>query len=275
MSSGNPKIVVPCLAYHRLHDGAAPSQGYLKAFSMDVGIFRDQLAALESAGYTACHLTDLLMWRRGSSKPPEHPIFITFDDGWASNLLLAAPELHRYHMPWTIFVVADLRSEIFEEGGGLDRALTPDEITQLVAAGVVIESHGLTHHPLTELTKDELDWELHESRTRLEALTQQPVAWIAAPYGLANSRVIHAVREAGYHGLACGAFGVNTITQEPLIRLRRIAARPSWSGEQLLQMLSPGTLKRTARMGNFKRKIRLMLGHRWSTRLRRLIRSKV
>lgn len=273
MTAASSNILIPCLTYHRLHEGGGPAEGFLRAFSIEVTRFREHLEALHQAGYVAVPLSDYFVWQQGS-QPPPRPIFLTFDDGWASNLLLAQPELRRLSMPWTLFLTADRQAAAFREGGKLDRALTDDEMAALVAEGVSIQSHGLTHRPFTELTESELCRELFESRARIEALTGQPVEWLASPYGLADRRVETAARQAGYRGLASGLTGANRLLETKLIPLRRLGVRPDWRAEELLAALSPGALARAARSGDFKRRVRLILGHRLSSRLRAALRGR-
>jgi peptidoglycan/xylan/chitin deacetylase (PgdA/CDA1 family) len=266
-------IFIPCLVYHRLHQGAGPLNPGLQAFSLEVSLFRSHMEALQNAGYSAAALADFVAWKKGAGRPPAKPIVITFDDGWASNLSIAWPVMKQLHFPCTIFVVADRGVEVFNEGGNLDRPLTDEEVAQLADEGVSIQSHGLTHRPFTEMPRDTLDLELRESRRRLEALTGKPVAWLAAPFGLANHAAEIAARKAGYLGFDQGLTGANSLSTD-LFSLRRLGVRPSWSAEDLLQKLTPETLKRAALIENLKRRIRLLLGQRNSARLRSFIRGK-
>jgi peptidoglycan/xylan/chitin deacetylase (PgdA/CDA1 family) len=266
-------IFIPCLVYHRLHQGAGPLNPGLRAFSLEVSLFRSHMEALQSAGYRAASLADFVSWKKGAGRPPAKPLLITFDDGWASNLSLALPVMKQLHFPCTIFVVADRGVEVFNEGGDLDRALTDEEVAQLADEGVSIQSHGLTHRPFTEMHQDELNLELRESRRRLEALTGKPVEWLAAPFGLANRTVEAAARAAGYIGFDQGLTGANSLSTD-LFSLRRLGVRPSWSADDLLGKLTPDNLRRAALTENFKRRIRLSLGQRNSARLRSFIRGK-
>lgn len=273
MHAGSRENRLPCIVYHRLHKAGAAIAPELLNFSVEVGRFREHLAALADAGYTALTPQDIYTWQ-GGSRRVRQPILITFDDGWASNFELARPELKRHRMPWVLFVTADPHAAVFEEGGDVDRPLTESEIVALSKDGTTIASHGLTHRPLTQLSTYDVCWELVESRRRLETLVEKPVEWFAAPFGLSNRKIEKAVRMAGYRVFASGKAGDTPIDYEDFLNLHRIAAHPSWSGEDLINALSRENLKRSARRANLKRRIRLLLGHDLSCRIRTFLRER-
>jgi len=270
--TSNP--LLPCLVYHRLHRGAGPEDPYLRAFSIEAERFREQMEGLCKAGFVAGSLTDFSAWQEGKCPPPEKPLLLTFDDGWASNFTLAWPELRRLGMACTIFVVADRQAEIFGEGADLDRPLRDEEMLVLAAEGACIQSHGLTHRPLTELSDEDLSREIVESRHRLERLLKEPIEWLAAPYGLSDKRVEHFVRRAGYRGFVPGLIGANRLARGLPMSLRRLGVRPCWSSEELISKVSSWSLFRAALAGNLKRRLRIALGHKWSSRLRGIIRGR-
>ena len=77
--------------------------------------------------------------------------------------------------------------------------LTQAELQQLVAAGMTIGAHTLTHPILTQLSP-ELAWaEIVESRARLESVIGKPIWAFAYPFGDETSvspRVIAMVKQA-------------------------------------------------------------------------------
>jgi peptidoglycan/xylan/chitin deacetylase (PgdA/CDA1 family) len=261
-------LTIPCLVYHRLHRGAGPEDRLFRAFSISLESFQDHLTALQNEGYQAVPLNDFPAWQKGASSPPARPIFITFDDGWESNVL-AWRELRGRGMTCDIFVTADREAPVFKEGKGIDRPLSEEEIRQLAAEGVGTQSHGWSHRPFTELPEENLQKELFESKKGLEKLAGQPVNWLAAPYGLSNRRVEAAARQAGYQGFAQGLAGLNTLRQNPFC-LKRIGVSASWSGEELLARLTLNGIKGLAKRKNYERRVRIFLGQKWSARLRAL-----
>jgi len=266
--------VIPCLVYHRFHSGVGPSSDYLKAFSMDIGIFREHLEALSEAGYTTGTLDDLFAWQEGSKPVPQKPLLISFDDGWASNYSLAFPQLTRMKMKWSVFVVVELQAHVFSEGEDIDRRLSDEEIVELSDAGVSIQSHGMTHQPFTEIPNEDIAWEAIESKKQLEGLVQKPVEWFCAPYGLSNRRVEGIIKKAGYRGYAPGPIGASRLMDSPF-KLRRIGPPPHFSAEQLMERLSPRWLRQAAIRGNIQRRIRLILGFERSKKLRAFMRGRI
>ena len=110
-------------------------------------------------------------------------MLITFDDGYRDNLENAAPVLHRHGYPAVQFVplgyVGD-RAPAAARGaprrhGVLNRTVDWDELGELEAAGVRIESHGISHRPLADLELDEAAREIAISKLRLEERLGRPV----------------------------------------------------------------------------------------------------
>jgi peptidoglycan/xylan/chitin deacetylase (PgdA/CDA1 family) len=58
----------------------------------------------------------------------------------------------------------------------------------------------VTHPHLTATTDAELDWELVESKRRIEAEIGRPCRFLAYPYGEHDLRVREAAQAAGYEG---------------------------------------------------------------------------
>jgi peptidoglycan/xylan/chitin deacetylase (PgdA/CDA1 family) len=71
-------------------------------------------------------------------------------------------------------------------------------LRQAVASGMTLGVHSATHRSLTELTDDELGYELITSRAVIARETGANPTFFAYPYGLWNPRVQRAVRAAGY-----------------------------------------------------------------------------
>jgi peptidoglycan/xylan/chitin deacetylase (PgdA/CDA1 family) len=115
---------------------------------------------------------------------------ITFDDGNASDLAYALPELQRRGLSATFFVVAGR----LDEPGFLDG----EGVRALAAAGMAIGCHGMRHVPWRTVSDHELHNELVEARRTLEAVVEQPVVEAACPFGSYDRRVLTALRHSGY-----------------------------------------------------------------------------
>jgi peptidoglycan/xylan/chitin deacetylase (PgdA/CDA1 family) len=91
----------PILTYHRVNDDA---DDFLPA--VPASVFERHMAYVASA-YRVMPLTEMVeRAQRGSL--PRNRLAITFDDGYRDNLTHAAPILHRYGLPATIFLATGL-----------------------------------------------------------------------------------------------------------------------------------------------------------------------
>lgn len=139
-------------------------------------------------------------------------IAITFDDGYADNLRVAAPLLVKHGLPFTVFVTTDFVRE------GASGFLTPTELKELAQVpGASIGAHGRSHRPLTECGDDELAVELTDSKRYLEDLLGQPITSLAYPHGAADRRVRDAAERAGYQLGACSYFDINRPGRDALM----------------------------------------------------------
>jgi peptidoglycan/xylan/chitin deacetylase (PgdA/CDA1 family) len=115
---------------------------------------------------------------------------ITFDDGNASDVEVALPELRARGLRATFFVVADRL--------GSPGFLSAEDMRELVAAGMAIGSHGVRHVPWRGLDRAELEAETAGSRATLEEALGTPVEQAALPFGSYDRRALRAARAAGY-----------------------------------------------------------------------------
>lgn len=119
------------------------------------------------------------------------------------------------------------------------RALSPDELRQLGADGLVeIAAHTVTHPVLSALPVMEQKQEISESKTRLEEMLGQAVSSFAYPFGGRahyTEASVAAVREAGFEQ-ACSNFpGIARRRTDPW-QLPRFLVR-DWDGEQFARAL--------------------------------------
>ena len=104
------------------------------------------------------------------------PVMLTFDDGYDCNYDILFPLLKKYNVKATIFAVA---GSVWSKG-----RLSESQIKEMSDSGLVsIQSHTVSHPDLTSLEADKLDYELSESKERIEKLTGKPVIALAYPSG--------------------------------------------------------------------------------------------
>ena len=140
----------------------------------------------------------------GPLRPGRLHVAITFDDGFASFLNNALPEISTRRLPVTVFVPAGVlgRNPTWEFNEEInDRTeliMTEDEISRLPNRLVTIGSHSMTHPDLPCLSEAELTIEVEKSRALLKDVTGHCVDLFSFPYGRHDARVVNACRKAGY-----------------------------------------------------------------------------
>jgi peptidoglycan/xylan/chitin deacetylase (PgdA/CDA1 family) len=152
-------------------------------------------------------------------------VHVTFDDAFRS-IEPAVDALLLRGLPVTVFACTGLADrggaplEIAELAGDDPEQLatmTWDDLRQLEARGVRVQSHGVAHAHLTALSDDALERELTESKRRIEDELGGKCVDFAYPYGEHDERVREAARAAGYER----AYGLREGGRDPYA-LRRI-----------------------------------------------------
>lgn len=94
-------VRVPILMYHALTE----NPGEVSDMVMTQRAFQQQMAALAQAGYTTVNYDDLAAYVRRGVPLPKRAVVLTFDDGYADTLTLAAPVLQTYGFQAQVAVI--------------------------------------------------------------------------------------------------------------------------------------------------------------------------
>jgi len=116
-------------------------------------------------------------------KGSELKIIFTFDDGNASDALVALPELSKRGLRASFFVCAGRI--------GKEHYLDDSMIKDLLEGGMSIGTHGMHHRNWRILDAKALEEEVVEARRKLEDIIQRPVTTVAIPFGSYDRRVIN------------------------------------------------------------------------------------
>jgi peptidoglycan/xylan/chitin deacetylase (PgdA/CDA1 family) len=116
-------------------------------------------------------------------------VTVTFDDGWESAYSEAAPILEKYGVRTTQYIL----SGFFNHPSYLSKK----QVLSLQAAGHDIQSHTITHADLRQLSDEDLDRELAESKTVIGELTNTAVTDFASPLNGYDDRTLEAIQ--GYY----------------------------------------------------------------------------
>jgi len=188
--------VLPVLMYHGLHAGPHSHGVFDAVYSVEPRAFAQQLDWLVEAGYRSVRLRDAEQARITS-----RCVVITFDDGDVSNREIALPLLVARGMTAEFFVTADFI--------GRPGYMSREDVHALAAAGMGVQSHGLSHRYLAELPAGELENELRRSRQQLETISGERVEALALPGGRGGERERHMALRLGYRDVLNSVPGCN------------------------------------------------------------------
>lgn len=201
---------IPILMYHVVADppvGAPYPELYVSPTA-----FARQIGWLARHGFHGVTLHDaLLHWQRGRQLPA-HPIVVSFDDGYRSQAVTAAPILASHRWPGVINLTLRNTSDSW--------GLPPGQVRRLLAAGWELAAHSATHPDLTKVDETRLRQEVAGSRTTLQRIFHVPVEFFCYPAGRLDDRVVAAVRAAGYSGATTTGPGLGRPTH--MFRLARV-----------------------------------------------------
>lgn len=215
------------LNYHGIeeYEGEYPWTHAEKTYVLSTEVFEKQIKYLLSRNASALSLGQLDEWLKGKDYP--NPVVLTFDDGHASHLKYAAPCLKENQWPGIFFVSAGLVGR----KGQMDWA----DLRGLLGEGFEIGSHGLRHIPLINLSEDELEKEVGQSKKILEDRLGAEVKSFSIPRGFDHPRIKEAAVKAGYRFLFNSRFDLVRRGESPL-GLARLGVRRGFSFETFVQL---------------------------------------
>ncbi len=199
--------------------------------------FERQLRWLSAQGWHSFTLSELIAQ---ADALPEKSFAITFDDGYADNLLQALPLLKKYHCKATLYLVVDrfdrdwsIQRKAHHNEGELrsEPKLSDEQVCELLASGCIeLASHSLTHADFFRLGRSGASAELVQSRQLLEQRFGVTVNSFAYPFGHYTAEQVELVREAGYTSAVTTQEGIEAPGQWDVLQLRRvkISGKDNW-----------------------------------------------
>lgn len=181
-------LAIPVLTYHAVFPSydqwmkCPPAEAW---YALTVAQFEAQMHFLSAEGFTSALLSEFL-----DGKTPQKSVVLTFDDGHESNFSTVFPILMKFGFRAEFFVTV---SSVGQPG-----FMSWENLKHLSAAGMSIQSHGLHHRSLADLSDNELSTELQSSKNQLERYLGTEVKYLAVPGGFTNKRVYREALTAGY-----------------------------------------------------------------------------
>ncbi len=167
--------------------------------------FRAQVELLLAAGFQFVTVGELAE-RTTTAASTSGLAALSFDDGMEDNVSVLLPLLREYGLPATVYVVTGLigRPNPWLDPRSRARMMTSDELSELVAAGVELGAHTVTHADLSALDHEACRREVETSRAVLRDLTGAAVETFAYPFCRHSPGAVRAVRAAGFSAAVSG-----------------------------------------------------------------------
>ena len=199
---GRSGRTIPVLLYHSVSNEPSPA---IEPFTVSPDAFERHLDLIEQAGAQTLTVSDLVDRLSGEGLLPPHPVVITFDDGFADTLDIAAPMLWRRGMVATAYLTTG-----YLAGGSVKRGLTPpgdmlswDRLSELESCRLELGAHTHAHPQLDVLSHAAAAAEMRVCRVLLETSLCHRVRSFAYPHGYASPWLRAEARQAGFDS-ACG-----------------------------------------------------------------------
>jgi len=207
-----PRQGLRILMYHSVSNGVKDDPSGF--FTVDPLLFASQIKILaESSSIKLVNFSDGINIDSNKSLK----IAVTFDDGYKDTLHVVAPIMHKYRIPFTVFVISDFVKHKVKD------YLNEKELFELSQLpNVTIGSHGSTHTPLTELSEPNLIEELVSSKKYLEDVTSRNINTISYPHGSINKKVRSEAINAGYKIGGTSHFNINNYSIDPMLLSRTL-----------------------------------------------------
>jgi len=223
------------LMYHMI--AAARPGARFNGLRVSPQLFERQLHWLSAQGWHSFTVSELLAQ---TDTLPEKSFAITFDDGYADNLLRALPLLKKYQCKATLYLVVDrfdrdwsMQRKKHHDEAELKREakLTDQQVQELLDSGCIeLGSHSMTHANFLHIEPEAVRRELVESKHALEERFGISIASFAYPFGLYHPQQVELVKQAGYSSAVTTREGIeNAGSWEPLELQRiKISGKDNW-----------------------------------------------
>ena len=224
---------IPILMYHEVFEETEFNGQKRPAYASNCvtrSHFEKHMDYLSKNGYSTLSLNELLNEAARNKVRGElnKKVAITFDDGYIGHYVNAYPVLKKYGFTATIFVITNRI--------GKQNYLSWEQLQEMIANGIQIESHGLSHKPLEILSEHSIKSELEHSKSILENNLKKSVNFISYPQGSYSKKVLEIAKKVGYAGSCTTDIGYYHNNSDPF-RIPRINIRQSYDISDIDQIL--------------------------------------
>ncbi|GLF86803.1 MULTISPECIES: polysaccharide deacetylase family protein [Bacillus] len=207
-------VELPILMYHSISSG--------NSLRVPKSEFASHMKWLKDNNYVTLSPKEAYQVLTTNSIPSEKYVLITFDDGYTDNYTKAFPILKQYEMKATIFMI--------EQSIGRPNHLTDEQMDEMMAHGISIESHTIHHLELNRLSKQQQEEELKGSKTFFDQRFSQRTRMVSYPVGRYNEETLKLAKEAGYQ-MAVTTEPGHAKKEQGMMSLHRVRISPGLSPE--------------------------------------------
>ncbi len=241
------QINTPILMYHSI------SYAYtrkFRPFTVSPTLFAKQMEYIYQHGYTPITVTHLVNSRSSPSTTlPEHPVVLTFDDGFADFFTNALPVLKQYHFTATLYIptafIGGTSRWLRREGETTRPMVTWEQLNKIQDAGIECGGHTHSHPQLDTLSGALAHHEIVRCKSILEQHLGQQVMSFAYPFGYYTPQVQQLLYEAGYTSACAVKHAMCSEAADPLA-LTRLMVTTETNIESFARLLSGSGLSAAA-----------------------------
>lgn len=186
------KANVPILMYHNVGAWSLFEPRIMKRFKIEPQQLENHLKFI-SENYHTISMSNLYDFLTNDIPLPEHPVILTFDDGWRGLYTDAFPILKKYHLHFTAYLI----SSYLDYNSGY---LTKREVREMLKSGLMeLGNHTKNHAILGFFGKDVIRKEIQDAEQELQDDFGVTPLTFAYPGGSYNTSVIDEVENEGFN----------------------------------------------------------------------------
>ncbi len=202
---------IPVLAYHKIDQPTSDIK--LRGAFTSPKNFAKQMFYLKKQNFVFYTASELIDFYKENGTFPAKAITVTFDDGWRDNYTNAFPILRDLQIKATVFLVpsciGQTTAKVVADGESEREHLALSDVRSMSDYGIEFGSHTLNHKLLHQISPSEIEFEVSESKKKIENLLQKPCRTFAYPAGFFTETAQAAVKNAGYIAAFSTIYGEN------------------------------------------------------------------
>lgn len=185
------RIRIPILMYHYVSELPPDADEIRSNLTLSPLMFEQHIQYLYDNGYHTITLEMLDLALNEGYPLPEHPIILTFDDGYIDHYQTVFPLLKRFQFVGTFFLVS----------GRIDQGdpayLSWEQAHEMKEAGMEISPHTKNHYALVERDYDFLIYEILGSLESVQSHTGSTNRFFAYPAGRYDGLTLDVLGDIG------------------------------------------------------------------------------